>query len=461
MLDATPAAPRPLLDEAGPTDASREAAGDAAEVDASAELAPGPRVYARTRFVSIRGKPNASADWIGYLSVGESARLASTEPVSHAGDGCGKTPGAKGNKFAFYAVEPRGFVCVDDVAATLDADDAVVVELRRHTPRAGSPWPYEYGVSKGFTPERTLPGVATPKWPPTMIDYHEELAAKNTVAWTEEVTSGGKAWLRRNDMSFAPKDAVEPYPHVEFHGVELGKDHRLPIAFVRGTPREQFTREGEHRFVKTSATWDRHVVLDLTGQKEEGPSGTLYYETREGPWAAKRDITVVEPEAKAPYTRPAEPGDRHRWLEVAALGGWLVAYEEATPVYATLISAGKLGAVKHVPHEPQPPATTPLGTYTIDTKLVTTTLVSGLDDGSDYIHAEVPYSQRFLGIYLLHQAYWHDQWGEGRSGGCVNLSPIDSEWLFRFTDPIVPEGWHAVRRVPGDGLPSSVVVLHP
>lgn len=55
---------------------------------------------------------------------------------------------------------------------------------------------------------------------------------------------------------------------------------------------------------------------------------------------------------------------------------------------------------------------------------------------------DVPYVQFFEGAYALHVAYWHDVFGIARSHGCINLSPIDGRWIFAWTDPPIPEGWH-------------------
>jgi hypothetical protein len=52
----------------------------------------------------------------------------------------------------------------------------------------------------------------------------------------------------------------------------------------------------------------------------------------------------------------------------------------------------------------------------------------------------------------LHASYWHDKFGEGRSHGCVNLSPLDAHRLYFWTDPDVPPGWtmsHGVFERPG------------
>ena len=43
----------------------------------------------------------------------------------------------------------------------------------------------------------------------------------------------------------------------------------------------------------------------------------------------------------------------------------------------------------------------------------------------------------------LHGAFWHRDFGRVRSHGCVNLAPIDAKWVFGFTGPRVPVGWHA------------------
>jgi hypothetical protein len=76
---------------------------------------------------------------------------------------------------------------------------------------------------------------------------------------------------------------------------------------------------------------------------------------------------------------------------------------------------------------------------------------------SDIVHTEVMYTQNFSGPYALHGAYWHNDWGDKKSGGCVNLSPIDSRRIFRWTEPALPEGWHGMRTM--DFTPKTLVSL--
>ena len=60
--------------------------------------------------------------------------------------------------------------------------------------------------------------------------------------------------------------------------------------------------------------------------------------------------------------------------------------------------------------------------------------------------ADVPFTQYFHGPFALHASFWHEDFGEMKSSGCVNLSPADAEWLFRWTGPVVPDGWQAAGR---------------
>ncbi len=88
---------------------------------------------------------------------------------------------------------------------------------------------------------------------------------------------------------------------------------------------------------------------------------------------------------------------------------------------------------------------------------MTATMVSSTND--NVVHTEVQYVMNFSGPHALHGAYWHDAWGEPKSGGCINLSPIDAKQVFAWADPPMPAGWHGLRAVPELGR-STVVKVH-
>jgi hypothetical protein len=129
-----------------------------------------------------------------------------------------------------------------------------------------------------------------------------------------------------------------------------------------------------------------------------------------------------------------EPGAR--WLDLDVDEQVLVAWKGTTPVYATLVSSGR----------PTPNRRTPRGVFRIWVKLAYSDMddLERTDVTSNYSMEQVPWVQYFEGANGLHAAFWHDDFGHRRSHGCVNLSPRDARWLFRFTRPRLPRGWSAI-----------------
>jgi hypothetical protein len=68
-----------------------------------------------------------------------------------------------------------------------------------------------------------------------------------------------------------------------------------------------------------------------------------------------------------------------------------------------------------------------------------------------YSIEDVPWTMYFSGNFALHAAFWHERFGRPRSHGCVNLTPTDARWLFQWSAPLLPQGWHGMfvqRRAP-------------
>ena len=460
-----------------------------------------PRVYAKTRFVWVRAQPStAGKNWLGFLWVGGSAKLKETEP--RYGPGCG----------TWYAIEPRGFVCVDGVEATLDADDPDLPKLRRYAPNLTTAFPHRYGESRGLRRYGAIPtraqqklreydytrhlerierakggdvhsslrGVDLTPAPAKLIDLprlHKTLPENrfrlnplSTVAWSAETEVDGRSWLLTADYMWVPKDRVAPYEPVTFQGVELGKDVQLPLAFFRGQDRQKYARSEAGHFTATGDRWARLSWVGLTGRSHDA-DGRVYLETREaGLWVAKAEAVVPQLAKLTPWEEPVDgsgakrpprrtakkpPEGRRTWIDVSVWKGWLIAYEGTRPVYVTLISPGR-GGTPVRGKDPLETASTPTGTFKITGKFATATMVAP----HEFIHSDVPWTQNFSGPHALHGAYWHDDWGNRKSAGCINASPIDAKWLYEFTEPDVPPGWHGVRWRPGREPATTLVVRY-
>ncbi|HYP87656.1 MAG TPA: L,D-transpeptidase, partial [Polyangiaceae bacterium] len=315
-----------------------------------------------------------------------------------------------------------------------------------------SAWPHQYGEAKQVKRLFTVEGspLAFPDLPNSVHDSRTELRSGSTVAFVSEVRAGNADFLLGADLSYVPKERVTPYPHSEFHGVELGAAEKLPLAFFRGKDRPKLERKADE-FVETGEKFARLSHVALTGNSE-GSGVDRYLETADGSWVRAKDAVVPRASDVAPWGT-ATPKGRGTWLEVSVEGGWLIAYENLTPVFVTLISPGRGGAAKP-DEDPIAEARTPLGAFPISGKFATATM----EAPGNLIHSAVPWTQNFSGPHALHTAYWHDDWGNPKSGGCINVSPLDGKRLFAWTDPPLPEGWHGTRWMPWRG-PATMMVI--
>ena len=60
--------------------------------------------------------------------------------------------------------------------------------------------------------------------------------------------------------------------------------------------------------------------------------------------------------------------------------------------------------------------------------------MTGFHLGFDYDTPDVPNVMYFTGDFAIHGAYWHNDFGQPASHGCVNVSVTDSQWLYNFAD---------------------------
>jgi hypothetical protein len=454
-------------------------------------LRDAPRVYALTRNVWIREEPNGKSTWIGFLWFGGSVKVRQLNPI--AGIGCEE---------AWYPIEPRGYVCVDDFRATLNPDNEVLQGIAPYAPNPESPWPHEhYGQSRDAQRYDALPtleeqrqregdlraqmqrlsraqrgdvdpillGVdlapATPRlfefprFPKTLQIDRDRLIPNSTLAWTAETFHEGRSWLLTADLTWVPKDRVIPYPRVSFRGVELGKDANFPLAFFRSEDRPEYRRSDAGLIGPSGRVFQRLSWVELSGN-EVIEADRTFLETKNGTFVAADDAVVPNLREKTPWGDPVlgersdSSGERQTWIDASILGGWLIAYESTRPVFVTLISPGR-GGPPVGKKDPLSTASTPTGKFRINGKFLTATMSSP----EDLVHSDVPWAQNFSGPHAIHAAYWHDRWGEQKSGGCLNVSPIDGKWLYEFTEPAVPEGWYGVRWLPRISA-STVLLIH-
>jgi len=117
-----------------------------------------------------------------------------------------------------------------------------------------------------------------------------------------------------------------------------------------------------------------------------------------------------------------------RWIEIDLSEQKLKAHNGNNIDYEFLISSGKW-------------APTPTGEFRIWNKLKYTKMEGGKKENNTYYYLpNVPYTQYFYNGYGLHGAYWHNDFGQPMSHGCINMAIPDAEKLFYWTSPPLSQG---------------------
>jgi lipoprotein-anchoring transpeptidase ErfK/SrfK len=285
-----------------------------------------------------------------------------------------------------------------------------------------------------------------------------EIPLGSMLAYTSSFEHAGRTWLQSADGTVVPADRVRPFRVTDFHGVELRNGLRLPLAWMRKRPRPQYVFEAG-RFLTTGKDWPKQSFVALDSERNaEVRNGDRFLPTREAAsgrtlWIREADATIAAPVEKLPWG----VGEHDKWITLSITRGTLVAYEGRKAVFATLISPGA-GGVPIRGRDPAKMSTTPMGTYRVTFKHASQTMSPGEGIDERFWIAEVPHTQYFSAPFALHTAYWHDDFGEPMSAGCVNLAPLDGLWLFGWTTPQLPPGWAGVAQHELTGKGTHVIV---
>jgi LysM repeat protein len=125
------------------------------------------------------------------------------------------------------------------------------------------------------------------------------------------------------------------------------------------------------------------------------------------------DLGIVEAPALPVYDAPAPTIYVGKQVVVDLSDQHLFAYDNGLLVRAVTVSTG-------LPGTP-----TVLGDYNVYVKYAAQTM-----SGPGYYLPDVPYVMYFYQGYALHGTYWHNNFGQPMSHGCVNMPTPESEWFF-------------------------------
>jgi lipoprotein-anchoring transpeptidase ErfK/SrfK len=220
----------------------------------------------------------------------------------------------------------------------------------------------------------------------------------------------------------------------------------LPVGFVLSRDTSSYRVTDDGRVRRNARKPGYHYTFHVVGEHEY--RGERYFLGDDGNAYRERDITVAER-----IDRPEDVGEDEKWIDVNLSDQTMVAYQGDTPVYATLVSTGIIirEGVPGQDHRTAP------GRYRIRAKHLATTMDGYNAFDGAYSIEDVPYVMYYEAGYALHSAFWHNLFGRTKSHGCVNLSPRDAKWMFGWTEPALPEGWHGV--YPEDPEEGTLIVI--
>ncbi len=344
-----------------------------------------------------------------------------------------------------------------DPAAAATADVAAAPAAPQAPAAPAAPAPATGGATLAAVAAPAVPTESAEPPPPTTLGtlmgedgsvVHRYLVPGFILSLDRVFLAGQRRYYRTQNNGFVPFSRIGPRRGSDFQGVAIAPEGpTLPLAFAvqRSVQGYERTEQGRMRPSRAAALayHDRVFVV-----AEENDGHTSWLRTAEGRYYREQDLTVLRAQP-----RPPEVPEGAQWIDIDLTHQTLVAYEGDRPVYATLISSGRVRR----PGDPELDHRTPPGVYQVRAKHVTTTMDGDSAVDGPYSIEDVPYVMYFHGAYALHSAFWHDRFGHTKSHGCVNLAPLDARHIFHWAGPRLELGWHGA--FPTESNPAAWVIV--
>jgi hypothetical protein len=457
-----------------------------------APAADGPPLFVVGPEVKVAAEPRAGAAIIGELRMG-AAIARSDSPVSR--DSC---------EDGWYAVHPRGFVCLDDQTSLEGGPTNIPA------PNLDRALPYRYGLLRSNSPiyKRVPTGEEQLAAEPKVGTYLKKLPAFDTEEWGNAV----------NDVPLDDRGQAAGPPVLLADGEGAGPDGRRTTAswFSFGPPitpttaADSLTGEAKLTVLRKKSG----LAITATVTATEGPDGARSFGvTPRGHFipidrltpalgtgfhgidlgesglpvvfVQKYGVTTYEMEGgkavptedevlrrtAVPMTGKFRTVDGVRYEETQE-GAWLrtrdvtvVFKRHKLPDFAVgsqkwvdvslatqtmvlyegtkPIYATMISPGRDVLGDPETTASTPQGVFRVTAKRITQPL-DPREVEREYDVEDAPWALEFAPGAAFVGNYWFDQIGRPNMFHGVALSPIDARRLWMWAGPELPEGWHGV-----------------
>ncbi len=149
-------------------------------------------------------------------------------------------------------------------------------------------------------------------------------------------------------------------------------------------------------------------------------------------WFDGAGAKVLTDDEVSPISPNVDPNEKKIIVNVTYQT--LSCYEGNNEVYFCRVATGKTLDAFGLPSDE---LATPVGDMLTHWKIISKNMTAG-DSAAGYSTPAVPWSTFIHGDGIaIHGAFWHNDFGERRSHGCINVTPEDAKWIFRWTTPYI------------------------
>ncbi len=254
-------------------------------------------------------------------------------------------------------------------------------------------------------------------------------------------------WFQINGEGYTYSGWVQPvetnYQRPNFDIPAAGQlgEITVPLSDTRLSP-SMWAETGYRTYFATT-----HWVTGVSVNRYEKGVWYEIYDShlQESLYISASDMRLVPDDELSPLSPDVSEDRKHIYVDTATQS--VTAFEDDKAVLFARCSSGGKGTK------------TPLGDFQTFHKGPTIHMTNdgAADAGHGYDLPGVPWVSFFTGTGdSFHGTYWHNDYGQPRSHGCVNLLPADAKFIYRWTRPVVPTDTQYLYE-PGQGTRVEIV----
>lgn len=271
-----------------------------------------------------------------------------------------------------------------------------------------------------------------------VLPLTEELIVKGEHAYNHR-------WYRIGNEGYAHSAYIQPvvtsYNLPVYDIPTSGVLAEVTIPFVPIRLGASYLYRQKARYYYGTTHWVDEIVRDA----DDGSYWYRVYDrlTRDHFFVPCYSLRIIPDEELAPLS-PDVPDDE-KSIYVDLESQTMVAYEGDVPVMTSFVASGYKGTL------------TPTGSFSTFHKAPSVHMTDGAGDKANYDLPGVPWVSFFTGNGdAFHGTYWHNDFGDPRSHGCVNVPDNVAKFIYLWSTPVVPPDEDYLH-LPGEGTRVEVI----